>query len=96
MAHMQEIADRFHKFIPDSTDLLYPPAYTRSSGQRASPCLDKMSFINLASLNVNMSCNNAHPHFHPDVTGNALRIYARGYGIHCLGSSLFTVQFNPR
>ena len=29
----------------------------------------------------NMALNNAHPHFHPDLTGNALRVYARGYGI---------------
>ena len=28
-----------------------------------------------------MSRNNAHLHFHPDLTGNALRIYARGYSI---------------
>ncbi len=24
--------------------------------------------------------NNAHPHFYPNVTGSALRVYARGYG----------------
>ena len=29
----------------------------------------------------NMSYNNAHPHFHPDLTGNALQVYARGYSI---------------
>ena len=28
-----------------------------------------------------MAHNNAHPHFHPDLTGNALRVYAWGYGI---------------
>ncbi len=27
--------------------------------------------------------NNAHPHFHFDVAGNALRIYAREYSITC-------------
>ncbi len=31
----------------------YPRAYTRSSGQRASPYFDKISFYNLASLNGN-------------------------------------------
>ena len=29
-----------------------------------------------------MALNNAHYHFHPNLTGNALYIYARGYGIH--------------
>ena len=28
----------------------------------------------------NMALNNAHPHFHPNLTGNALRVYAQGYG----------------
>ena len=28
-----------------------------------------------------MALNNAHPDFHPDLTGNALHVYARGYGI---------------
>ena len=29
----------------------------------------------------NIDRNNAHPHFHPHLTGNALRVYMRGYGI---------------
>ena len=33
-------------------EILYPRAYTLSSGWRVTPCLDQTSFLNLSSLNV--------------------------------------------